>query len=155
MMLVYSSANRFWLSAVTMPFNVAAAIGELNSEPVSPPICTAPPLPTWYWNTVSPAQNTALPETKMLVKVALALALATRSTEMPAPTDLHTLRAQGLPGRLLVIVRAEGAGPRHAVGGPLRLRHRCDQRPLVGQDGESAGAEQVRDLGHAGMDRKK
>ena len=53
-----------------------------------PEIWTAPLPPTWYWNTVSPAENTALPETVMLVNAAFALLLATRSPRWPPQPTL-------------------------------------------------------------------
>ena len=36
---------------------VAAAAVEPNSVPLMPPIWIAPPLPTWYWNIVWPAEE--------------------------------------------------------------------------------------------------
>ena len=83
-----SFANRCWLSAVTMDRKLVAAALELNRVPVNPPICTAPPLPTWYWNTDCPAMNTALPEAEMLVKVAAVFELATRSPKRPPQPTL-------------------------------------------------------------------
>ena len=63
--------------------NVVDAEVEPNSVPLIPPIACAPALPTWYWNVVWPAEKTALPETEMLVKTALPLALATMSPRWP------------------------------------------------------------------------
>jgi hypothetical protein len=66
-----------------MFFSVADALVEPNSVPLRPPIWVAPPPLTWYWNTVSPAENTALPETEMLVNTVFELLLATRSPRWP------------------------------------------------------------------------
>ena len=62
-----------------MPRSVVAAVGEPNSVPLMPPIWVEPPPPTLYWNVVWPAENTALPDTEMLVKVWLVFWLAIMS----------------------------------------------------------------------------
>src|SRR5678816_714812 len=60
----YSLANRCSLVDVTIERSVVAAVVELNSVPVRPPIWVEPPPPTLYWNVVWPAENTALPDTE-------------------------------------------------------------------------------------------
>ena len=154
-MLPYSSANRFWLPAVTMPLSVVAALVELNRFPVSPEIWTAPVPPTWYWKTVSPAQNTALPDTEMLVNDALAFALATRSPRWPPQPTLTPSgpRACQVDCWSLCEPSDRGRGTLLAVHCALVIGR--DQRPGVAEDGQPTGAEQRRDLRHAGMQAER
>ena len=69
--------------------SVVAAVVELNSVPLMPPIWVEPPPPTLYWNVVWPAENTALPDTEMLVKVWLVFWLAIMSPMWP-PQPIFT-----------------------------------------------------------------
>ena len=85
-----------------------------------PPIAAAPLLPTWYWNVVWPAENTALPETEMLVNDGVAVGARDHVAEVAAPADLDAFRAERLPGRLLVVVGGGATGlAREALNGDM------------------------------------